>query len=174
MERVTRVPLRIMVRHNLFLSKFFQEIVKNSNFGNLISSFNFSRKIRPTELIITAYAIAHVPLFSTYSHSEYQVRLPLKISNFIIFDDTLKQPIFAFFPYLNLYLSIFYYATVSLPDSVVVFGGWNGRSDLSTVAEFSATDGSWSKLGDLQQPRHGHSAITNGKTVLVIGGSGKL
>ena len=70
--------------------------------------------------------------------------------------------------------SIFYYATVSLSDSVVVFGGWNGRSDLSTVAEFSASSGAWSKLGDLQQPRHGHSAITNGKTVLVIGGSGKL
>lgn len=57
---------------------------------------------------------------------------------------------------------------------MIVFGGWNGRSDLSTVAEFSATDDSWSKLGDLQQPRHGHSAITNEKTVLVIGGSGKL
>ena len=71
-------------------------------------------------------------------------------------------------------LSIFYYATVSLPDSVIVFGGWNGRSDLSHVAEFSAANASWSKLGDLQQPRHGHSAITNGKTVLVIGGSGKL
>merc|ERR1711953_45603 len=69
---------------------------------------------------------------------------------------------------------IFYYATVSLQDSVIVFGGWNGRSDLSTVAEVSATDASWSKLGDLQQPRHGHSAITNGKTVLVIGGSGKF
>ena len=37
-----------------------------------------------------------------------------------------------------------------------------------------SSSGNWSKLGDLQQPRHGHSAITNGKTVLVIGGSGKL
>ena len=106
---------------------------------------------------------------------QHNIRQITKITTFYFFpENTLKlTSFFAFKPYF-IHFSIFYYATVSLPDSVIVFGGWNGRSDLSTVAEFSATDASWSKLGDLQQPRHGHSAITNGKTVLVIGGSGKL
>ena len=65
--------------------------------------------------------------------------------------------------------SIFYYATVSLENSVIILGGWDGRNDISRVAKFEAE--SWSELGDLQQPRHGHSAITNGKTFLVIGGN---
>ena len=67
--------------------------------------------------------------------------------------------------------SIFYYATINTETSVYVFGGWNGRKDIGIVAEFEADQ--WWNLGDLKQPRHGHSAVFNGKTVLVIGGSGK-
>ena len=60
---------------------------------------------------------------------------------------------------------------MSQEDSVLIIGGWNGKDDLSTVAKFE--NNSWSQIGSLKQARHGHSAISNGKTILVIGGSGK-
>ena len=60
---------------------------------------------------------------------------------------------------------------MSQADSVLIIGGWNGKDDLSTVAKFQ--NNSWSQIGHLKQARHGHSAISNKKTILVIGGSGK-
>ena len=41
------------------------------------------------------------------------------------------------------------------------------------ILELQLIADEWTNLGDLKQPRHGHSAVHNGKTVLVIGGSGK-
>ena len=69
------------------------------------------------------------------------------------------------------YLSIKEYATVSLSDSVIVFGGYTSSvlsSQSNVVAEFK--NGRWDQIGELMQSRYGHSAIEYGGRNLVVGG----
>ena len=57
---------------------------------------------------------------------------------------------------------------ISIKNSVIVFGGWSDYDVVSTVAQFK--EDSWTKLGDLNQPRRGHNCILFGSEVLVVGG----
>lgn len=64
---------------------------------------------------------------------------------------------------------IYGYSAISTENSVILFGGEiYGYSTKTTVAEF--IDDSWRLLGDLVEKREGHRAISNGKSVLNIGG----
>lgn len=64
------------------------------------------------------------------------------------------------------------YATASTSDAVYVIGGATDTildNSLNIIAKFS--DGLWQKTGELKQKRFGHSVITSGNKVLVVGGT---
>lgn len=61
-----------------------------------------------------------------------------------------------------------YYATTSTDSSVFIIGGFTGRSELSTVAEYK--NGEWKKVGDLIQPRSSSVAFIVGSSIKIMGG----
>ena len=65
------------------------------------------------------------------------------------------------------------YATTSTEESVYIIGGWTGDSSTDSrtpiIAEYK--NDQWTNVGNLNQPRHAHSAITSGSLTMVIGGS---
>ena len=64
------------------------------------------------------------------------------------------------------------YATASTEDAVYVIGGATDTvldNSLNTIAKFS--EGLWQKTGELKQKRFGHSVITSGNKVLIVGGT---
>ena len=75
--------------------------------------------------------------------------------------------------YILYYFSIYWYAAVSLNDQFAIFGGTHeGTRPLDGI--FGFKNGRWSKLGTLNQARYQHSAISNGKEIMIVGGLGKL
>ena len=70
--------------------------------------------------------------------------------------------------YYKLIFRIAFYATASTSESVLIIGGYNGGSYISTIAEYK--DGSWKNVGNLAQARHAHGAITSGSSTMVVGG----
>ena len=77
---------------------------------------------------------------------------------------------------------IYNYATVSrnfndpgIDDHVLIIGGQTGEgsehAQSDRIAKFTDGMSKWSIVGHLQQPRHSHSVIANGKNeILVVGG----
>lgn len=64
------------------------------------------------------------------------------------------------------------YSAISTEDNVIIFGGdTTGLSTTTTVAEFA--NDQWRRIGDLVERRTGHRAITNGNSVMNIGGREK-
>jgi len=59
-------------------------------------------------------------------------------------------------------------AYISLPDKVLVIGGYYG-SDVFTDT-IAAFDGTWSLYGKLQHPRAYHNAILSNNKIYIIGG----
>ena len=65
--------------------------------------------------------------------------------------------------------SFFWYASVSLNDLAVVFGGTHdGTNALNGI--YGYNNNGWFKLGTLKQARHQHSAISNGNEIMIVGG----
>ena len=77
---------------------------------------------------------------------------------------------------------IYNYATVSrnfndpgIDDHVLIIGGQTGEgsehAQSDQIAKFTDGMSKWSIVGHLQQPRHSHSVIANGKNeILIVGG----
>jgi len=69
--------------------------------------------------------------------------------------------------------SIHSYATVSINDEVIVFGGYVGRyGEVATIGKLDHSR-QWVHLGQLLERRHGHAATIANSNVLIIGGEGK-
>ena len=67
MERVTRIPMGIMVRlYNLIISKFFPEKSKNSNFWNQMPGIIFQLEIKAHTCHCTRPQILVVGIIFTY------------------------------------------------------------------------------------------------------------
>ena len=68
---------------------------------------------------------------------------------------------------------ISYYATASTEESVYIIGGWTGYSSTGyktpIIAEYK--NDVWYNVGNLNQSRHAHGAITSGSLTMVIGGT---
>ena len=75
-----------------------------------------------------------------------------------------------FILYISIYFSIYLYATVTTSQGALIIGGYDGGSEVATVACYN--NAGWSQLDDLQSTRYRHRAIINGDKVYVIGGSG--
>ena len=74
---------------------------------------------------------------------------------------------------VNIVFRIAKYATTSSEESVYIIGGYNGESDgvsdvSSVIAEYKNDE--WFNIGNLQQARSSHGAITSGSWTMVIGG----
>ena len=70
----------------------------------------------------------------------------------------------------NIIFRIALYATTSTEESVYVIGGNNGEpSTSSVIAEYKNDE--WFNIGNLQQARYSHGAITSGSWTMVLGGS---
>ena len=69
-------------------------------------------------------------------------------------------------------LSIAYWATVSISESVYVISGVSDGNPIRmpTIAQYK--DGIWTHIGDLEEPRYHAIAISLGSTMMVVGGSG--
>ena len=69
-------------------------------------------------------------------------------------------------------LSIAYWATVSIGESVYVIGGITGGSPdrIPTIAEYKG--GIWEHIGDLEERRYHAVAISLGSTMMIVGGAG--
>ena len=52
--------------------------------------------------------------------------------------------------------------------SFIVFGGFDGKRSMSTIAKFDFKF--WSMLGQLKYTRESHGVIYNGHSFLVVGG----
>ena len=72
------------------------------------------------------------------------------------------------------------YSIVSLPTSVLYFGGYNfnigvvniGQGELlDIVAEYR--QGKWNRLGDLLQPKRQHQSIQMGNNIYIYGGDAR-
>ena len=65
------------------------------------------------------------------------------------------------------------YATTSTEESVYIIGGWTADSSTGSrtpiIAEYKKDQ--WTNVGNLNQSRHAHGAITSGSLTMVIGGS---
>ena len=77
---------------------------------------------------------------------------------------------------VNIVFRIALYATTSTEESVYIIGGsdgeidYNGGPDVSSViAEYKNDE--WFNIGNLQQARYSHGAITSGSWTMIIGGS---
>ena len=61
-----------------------------------------------------------------------------------------------------------------MENSIIVVGGYGGSDGgyEAPVAQFK--EDSWTKLGDLNQPRRGHNCLRFDSEILVVGGLGEL
>ena len=67
---------------------------------------------------------------------------------------------------------IYWYASVSISNSYIIMGGTTGNGILDGIVEFK--DDVWTPIGKLRQPRAQHSAIFNGKEIMIVGGDEEL
>ena len=69
--------------------------------------------------------------------------------------------------------SFSHYATTSTEESVYIIGGWTYDSSKGhrtpVIAEYK--NDKWYNVGNLNQSRHAHAAITYGSLTMVIGGT---
>ena len=94
MERVTRIPMGIMVRlYNLIISKFFPEKSKNSNFWNQMPGIIFQLEIKAHTCHCTRLQILVVGII--FMLIQDNIRQITKITTFYFFsENTLKLTIF--------------------------------------------------------------------------------
>ena len=66
---------------------------------------------------------------------------------------------------------ISHYATTSTAESVFILGGHEGITNtyLTTIAEFK--NEKWFYIGDLDQGRIQHDAVTSGSYTMIVGGN---
>ena len=61
------------------------------------------------------------------------------------------------------------YATTSTEKSIYIIGGWtNDPTNTPIIAEYKNDE--WHNVGNLEQSRNAHGAITSGLSTMVIGG----
>ena len=78
--------------------------------------------------------------------------------------------------YLSCYVedlssSIYWYASISISDAYIILGGTNNGVDSSnSITKYENDD--WSYVGTLHHSRQQHSAIFNGREIMIIGGQG--
>ena len=65
-------------------------------------------------------------------------------------------------------LRIYRYATASTDSAAYIIGGWNGSYKVSIIAEYK--NNKWRKIGNLNEPKSGLSAIFNNGEHIVVGG----
>jgi len=67
--------------------------------------------------------------------------------------------------------SIYWYASISISDAYIILGGTNNGVDSSnSITKYEKDD--WSYVGTLHHSRQQHSAIFNGREIMIIGGQG--
>ena len=69
---------------------------------------------------------------------------------------------------VQIVLSILRYASVSTQTSVLIIGGYSNNGISSFIVEYK--DDKWTVIGNLNQARYGHQAISIGSLVMIIGG----
>ena len=74
----------------------------------------------------------------------------------------------SFQPIIFRFCRITHYATTSTEESVYIIGGNGDSNALSVIAEYKNDE--WFNIGNLQQARSSHGAITSGSWTMVIGG----
>ena len=67
---------------------------------------------------------------------------------------------------------IYDYGLVNRDSSILIIGGMCDGGASSLIAEY--TDDEWEHVGNLQQGRYHHRAISNGDIIYIVGGSGTL
>ena len=68
----------------------------------------------------------------------------------------------------SFFFSLVDYSVISLPSSVLYFGGWTGNEATDRVVEYKNQE--WKLLGNLVSPKNGHSSIKMGSTIYIFGG----
>ena len=68
----------------------------------------------------------------------------------------------------KVYFRYYWYSVVSLPSSVIYFGGSGDFEINDSVAEYKNLR--WKLLGNLSSPRSRHSSINIGTTIYTFGG----
>ena len=63
---------------------------------------------------------------------------------------------------------IWSYATASTDSAAYIIGGYGSSGKVSTIAEFKNNE--WRKIGNLNEPKEGLSAIFNNGEYIVVGG----
>ena len=63
-------------------------------------------------------------------------------------------------------------AVVYAYSSYFYFGGYDGSSDLSTIARLDGSSYKWSQIGRLNEGRGGHNVIYLNNHFLIVGGWG--
>merc|ERR1712038_790349 len=58
----------------------------------------------------------------------------------------------------------------SVGRKIYVFGGYDGRTQLSSAEVYDTTSQQWTKLPDMKQQRSGCSATLVGNSILIVGG----
>ena len=66
------------------------------------------------------------------------------------------------------------HAAVSLSDGRVAVVGGLGMTPTATVEIYDPATNKWSLGNSLSQPRYDHSAVTDGASIYVLGGSGQM
>lgn len=70
------------------------------------------------------------------------------------------------------------HSAVAFEDSMILFGGWNGRRTLNDLYEFNFLNKSWSVMhhqGDIPQARDSHTAsLYKDQMIIIGGGDGKV
>ena len=69
---------------------------------------------------------------------------------------------------IRVYFRLYDYSVISLPSSVIYFGGRNGNEAVDRVVEYKNQE--WKLLGNLVSPREDHSSIKMGSTIFIFGG----
>ena len=62
---------------------------------------------------------------------------------------------------------ISHYATASTDSATYIIGGYDGHSEVSTIAQFKNNE--WRKIGELQEPKDPSAIFYNGE-YLIVGG----
>ena len=74
---------------------------------------------------------------------------------------------------LQIYLSIFGHATVSLDDSVYIIGGFTEKEGPNTKTIGKFFSGDWFQVGQLNEGRHSHNALATETEIMIVGGVGE-
>ena len=76
--------------------------------------------------------------------------------------------LFSDFLFPNILLRISYYETASTDSAAYIIGGSSGYGRTSIIAEFK--NNKWRKIGELNEPKYGLSAILHNGEYIIVGG----